>query len=216
MSENRGVFVLGEGAVLKGEVKSGRRVEVWGYLEGGINASEVVVQEGGKVFGSVRSDSAEIRGMLQGDARIQQLISIKSTGVASGTIKYGRLSMEEGGELSAHLRNIPPTLAGDLDLTVSRGSSVRITLADLNAADPDDKPEDLTFHVSNEVSGFVCVADNLAEPIREFTQADLEAGRVHFAHDGTYADKAHFDVQVTDLAGATSGTAKTVNVAVRY
>ncbi|MBN9289774.1 MAG: polymer-forming cytoskeletal protein, partial [Hyphomicrobium denitrificans] len=57
MADTRGVLILGEGAVLKGEVKQGRRVEVWGYVEGGVTASELVVQEGGKVFGNVKTDT---------------------------------------------------------------------------------------------------------------------------------------------------------------
>ena len=69
-SDTRGVLILGEGAVLKGEVKSGRRVEVWGYIEGGVTASEVIVEEGGKVFGSVKSETADIRGTIQGDVRV--------------------------------------------------------------------------------------------------------------------------------------------------
>ena len=215
MSDNRGVLIIGEGAVLKGDVKSGRRVEIWGYVEGGVTASEVVVQEGGKLFGKIKSDNAEIRGTLQGDVRVQQLIAIKSTGVASGTIKYGRLSMEEGGELTAQVRNIPPSIGGDLDLTVSKGRSVRITLADLNALDPDDKAEDLTFEISNAANGFVALGTRSKEPVNSFSQADLESGRVYFAHDGSEAETAKFDVTVTDLSGASSGPAKTVNVAVR-
>ena len=70
MSDNRGVLIIGEGAVLKGDVKSGRRVEIWGYVEGGVTASEVVVQEGGKLFGKIKSDNAEIHGTLQGDVRV--------------------------------------------------------------------------------------------------------------------------------------------------
>jgi cytoskeletal protein CcmA (bactofilin family) len=216
MSDNRGVLIIGEGAVLKGEVKSGKRVEIWGYVEGGVQASEVVVQEGGKLFGEVRSDRAEIRGTLQGDVRVQQLIAIKKTGVASGRIKYGRLSMEEGGELTAHVRNIPPTIAGDLDLTVDRGRSVKITLSDLNALDPDDKPEDLTFQISNAAGGFVALEDAPKLPVSTFSQADLAGGRVYFSHDGSESIKAHFDVKVTDHAGADSGALKTVNVAVRH
>jgi cytoskeletal protein CcmA (bactofilin family) len=215
MADNKGVLILGEGAVLKGKVKSGRRVEVWGYIEGGVTASEVVVQEGGKLFGEVNSDSAEVRGTLQGDVRVQKLISIKRTGVASGKIKYGRLSMEEGGELSAHMRNIPPSIAGDLDLTVSKGRSVRITLADLNAVDPDDKPEDLKFEISNASGGFVALSANPKHPVGSFSQADLADGRVLFAHDGSASTTAHFDVRVTDLSGASSGAPQTVNVAVR-
>jgi len=215
MSDNRGLLIIGEGAVLKGDVKSGRRVEIWGYVEGGVTASEVVVQEGGKLFGQVKSDSAEVRGTLQGDVRVQQLIAIKSTGVASGHIKYGRMSMEEGGELIANVRNIPPSIGGDLDLTVSKGRAVRITLADLNALDPDDKPEDLTFEISNTANGFVTLDMMSKQPVSAFSQADLESGRVYFAHDGSEAATAKFDVTVTDLSGASSGVAKTVNVAVR-
>jgi len=215
MPDTRGVLIIGEGAVLKGEVKSGRRVEVWGYVEGGVTASEVVVQEGGKLFGHVKSDTAEIRGTVQGDVRVQQLFALRSTGSAAGKIKYGRLSMEEGAELSAHVRNIPPAIAGDLDLTVDKGRSVRITLADLNAVDPDDKPEDLTFTVSNAQGGFVALANAPKSPVGTFSQAHLAGGQVLFAHDGSQVSKAHFDVQVTDASGATSGQPQTVNVAVR-
>lgn len=215
MSDNRGVLIIGEDAVLKGEVRSGQRVEIWGYVEGGVTASEVIVREGGKLFGTVNSDTAEIYGTIQGDIRVQQLIQIKSTGRAVGKIKYGRLSMEEGGELSAHVRNIPPTLGGDLDLTVSRGRSVRITTADLNALDPDDRPENLTFHISNAAGGYVTLASAPAQALATFSQADLESGQVYFAHDGSNATKARFDVEVSDSSGATSGAPQTVNVAVR-
>jgi cytoskeletal protein CcmA (bactofilin family) len=215
MADTRGVLIIGEGAVLKGEVKSGRRVEVWGYVEGGVTASEVIVQEGGKVFGNVKSDTAEVHGTIQGDVRVQQLFSLKSTGTAAGKIRYGRLAMEEGAELSAHVRNIPPAIAGDLDLTVDKGRSVRITLADLNAVDPDDKPEDLTFAVSKANGGFVALAGTLKMPVSTFSQANLAGGQVYFSHDGSEGSKAHFDIEVTDASGASSGPAKTVNVAVR-
>jgi cytoskeletal protein CcmA (bactofilin family) len=215
MADTQGVLIIGEGAVLKGEVKSGRRVEVWGYIEGGVTASEVVVQEGGKLYGRVNSDTAEVHGTLQGDVRVQQLFSLKSTGTAAGKIKYGRLSMEEGAELSAHVRNIPPAIAGDLDLSVDKGRSVRITLADLQAVDPDDKPEDLTFSVSNATGGFVALASSPKAPVSTFSQADLADGQVYFSHDGSGGAKARFDVHVSDASGASSGPAKTVNVAVR-
>ena len=215
MTDNRGVLIIGEGAVLKGEVKDGRKVEIWGYVEGKVSAAEVLVQEGGQLFGTVNASTAEIRGLVQGDVRVEQLIHIKSTGQAAGKIKYGRLSMEEGGELSAHVRNIPPAIGGDLDLTVAKGRSVRITTADLNAVDPDDKAEDLSFQVSNAAGGYVALSSDPKRPVASFSQADLESGAVYFAHDGSDAQKARFDVQVTDLSGANSGPAKTVNVAVR-
>ncbi|MFT3731186.1 MAG: polymer-forming cytoskeletal protein [Hyphomicrobium sp.] len=215
MSDNRGVLIIGEDAVLKGEVKNGQRIEIWGYVEGGVSSAEVIVQEGGRLFGNVSADSAEIHGTVQGDVRVQQLIRIKSTGHATGKIKYGRLAMEEGGELTAHVRNIPPTLGGDLDLTVSKGRSVRITTADLNALDPDDRPENLTFHISNASGGHVALSSSPARAVATFSQADLESAQVYFVHDGSGAEKARFDVEVTDVSGASSGRPQTVNVAVR-
>ena len=123
--------------------------------------------------------------------------------------------MEAGGSLSAEVRNVPPTLAGDLDLTVARGRSVAITLEDLHAVDPDDDARDLVFSVSNPRNGFVSLASAPGRPAAKFTQADLEGGRVSFAHDGTATQAASFDVVVTDHSGATSGRPQTVKVTVK-
>jgi cytoskeletal protein CcmA (bactofilin family) len=215
VSDNTGVLILGEDAILKGDVKNAKRVEVRGYAEGEIAADDVVVRQGGRLYGGLKSKSAEVSGTLQGDVRVQELISIKSSGSVTGNVKYGRLAMEEGAELTASVRNVPPSIGGDLDLAVDKGRSVRITLADLSALDPDDKPENLIFSISNLANGFVTLAAAPGLPVEHFTQADLEGGKVFFAHDGTASATAAFDVVVTDHAGATSGAARTVKVAVR-
>ena len=215
MADNTGVLVIGEDAVLKGEIKNARRVDVHGYVEGGVVADTVIVHENGRLFGTVKSETADIHGTLQGDVRVNHLVTIKSTGSVSGNVKYGRLAMDEGANLTAHVRNVPPSISGDLDLTVAKGRSVRITLSDLSALDPDDKAEALIFKVSNANGGVVTQSGAPGLAIDTFTQADLEGGRVHFAHDGGSAQTAKFDVVVADHDGATSGPAKTVNVAVR-
>jgi hypothetical protein len=50
--------------------------------------------------------------------------------------------------------------------------------------------------------------------VTSFKQADIEAARVQFVHDGTDGNWASFDVVVVDGAGAASGAAQTVKVAV--
>ena len=215
VSDLRGVLIISEDAVLKGDVKNCKRMEVYGYVEGDLAAENLIVHEGGQYYGKVKADSAVIEGALQGDVRIKNLISIKNSGSVHGNVKYGRLAMEEGADLTAQVRNVPPTLAGDLDIAVDKGRSVRITLDDLNAVDPDDKPENLIFTVSNTANGIVALAAAPATPVVNFTQADLEGGRVVFAHDGTNTQTANFDVIVADHAGAMSGGPQTVKVAVR-
>ena len=215
MSDNRGVLVIGEDAILQGEIRNCREIEVSGYVEGNLDAGKVVVNPQGRLFGTIRAENAEVHGELQGDVRVKQLIAIKSTGTVTGNVKYGRLAMDEGGELSASVRNVPPAIAGDLDLTVGKGRSVRLTTSDLTAVDPDDKSHNLTFSVSNAANGHLAFASAPSQPITSFTQDDLEQGLVVFAHDGSPGETARFDVTVADRSGATSGRAQTVNVAVR-
>jgi hypothetical protein len=123
--------------------------------------------------------------------------------------------MAAGGNLGASVRNVPPTLFGDLELSVPRGGAAPVTLADLNAFDPDDAAGNLTFTVSAPLHGFVALRDSPEVPVSTFTQADLAGGRVLFVHDGSADLLASFNVVVTDAAGATSGAARTVKVTVR-
>jgi len=208
---NSGVLIVREDTAIKGEIRNCRQLEVYGYVEGDIAAGNVLVHQGGRCYGNIKSESAEIHGDMQGDVVVKNLISIRSSGSVSGNVRYGKLALEQGGNLSAEVRNVPPSLSGDLDLAVSRGKSVRITQQDLTALDPDDTAQNLTFTISNARNGFITLA-GARTPITRFTQADLANGKVSFTHDGTNTQAASFDVFVADRSGATSGAAQTVKV----
>lgn len=215
MEDTSRVLIIREDTYLKGEIRNAGRIEVYGYLEGDVAGDLVIVHPGGRCFGRLKVDTADIRGALQGDIIVRQLITIRGTGEVVGNVKYGKLAMELGGQLTAEMRNIPPSISGDLDMSVDKGKAVRITLQDLSAFDPDDNAAQLTFTVSQVRNGFVVLATDPVRPVETFTQADLEQGAVLFHHDGTDEPRASFAVVVADRAGATSGAAQTVNVAVR-
>jgi cytoskeletal protein CcmA (bactofilin family) len=204
---HQGLLVVREDTIIKGEIRNCRQMEVYGYVEGDVAADTLLIHPSGQCYGTVRTQSAEIRGTLQGDVVVKHLISIRDTGSVSGNVQYGALSAE--------VRNVPPAVAGDLDVTVDRGRSVTITLEDLHAIDPDDEAKDLVFTVSNARNGFVTHSSAPGRPAAKFTQADLEGGRVSFKHDGTTTPAASFDVVVADHAGATSGAPQTVKVTVK-
>jgi cytoskeletal protein CcmA (bactofilin family) len=197
------------------ELRNCRQLEVFGYLEGEVAAKSVLVHPKGRLFGTVKSDNAEIHGTVQGDVVVKNLIDIRSSGNVSGNIRYGKLALEVGGNLSAEVRNIPPMLAGDLAIEVSRGGSVPITLQDLNALDPDDNARDLRFSISNARNGYVALTSSPRKAVNGFTQADLEMGQVSFVHNGRTTEVASFDIVVADRSGASSGAPKTVRVTVR-
>jgi cytoskeletal protein CcmA (bactofilin family) len=207
--------IIREDAIFKGIVRNGRRIEIYGYVEGELQAAEIVVHQGGRLFGRVRADSIEILGTLQGEAAIKNLISIRSSGSVIGNVRYGKLAVEPGGNLSAEVRNVPPELAGDFNLVVGKGRAVTITTMDLDALDPDTAAKDLVFSISNARHGWVALAGATGAPVSHFTQADLASGKAVFVHDGTAGPQASFDVLVTDHAGATSGAPRTVTVTVR-
>jgi cytoskeletal protein CcmA (bactofilin family) len=214
VTATRGVLVVREDTAIVGEIRNCRQIEIYGYVEGKVSADTVLIHPSGRFFGTVNSDNADIHGTLQGDVSVKHLINIRSSGTVSGNVRYGQLALEAGGNLSAEVRNVPPTIAGDLGLAVNRGRTVAITLNDLTAFDPDDKAKDLTFTVSNARNGFVSLTGAPSQAVTRFTQADLQNGAVMFKHDGTRSASASFDVVVADRAGAVSGAPQTVKVAV--
>jgi cytoskeletal protein CcmA (bactofilin family) len=207
--------IIQEDTVIKGKIRNCRQMEIRGYFEGELNAEEVNVHQGGTFYGTLKSDRADVAGSVQGEVFVKNLISIRSTGSVNGQVRYGQLAMEMGADLTAELRNVPPRLAGDLDITVKRGKSVVITTEDITAIDPDDTPDNLTYTVSNEINGVVALLANKGTAIENFTQADIEAGRVLFVHNGASGTSANFDILVADDSGATSGRAQTVTVHVK-
>ena len=213
--QGAGILIVREDTIIKGEIRNCRQMEVYGYVEGDVAADTVLVHKNGRCYGTVKTDSADVHGEMQGTVVVRNLINIHDAGSVSGNVRYGKLALAAGGSLSAEVRNIPPGLAGDLDLAVAKGRTVPITVEDLHAVDPDDEAKDLTFTVSNARNGFVALSAAPKRPTTTFTQADLQEGKVIFAHDGTSSNTASFDVVVADHTGATSGAPQTVKVSVR-
>jgi cytoskeletal protein CcmA (bactofilin family) len=205
--------VIGEDLIIQGELKSRGEIEVLGYVTGAVTAERLTVHRSGRVIGTVRAGNAEVNGLIQGSVAVRHLISIGATGTVSGDVRYGQLSLAPGGDLSAEVRNVPPEIAGDLQLVVRRARSVRITTEDLDAIDPDTRSEALVYQVTRPMGGHVARAETPAAPIERFTEKDIETGAVVFVHDGRSA-KGSIDVVVTDDAGGSSGLPRTVEVAV--
>ncbi len=214
MNTTKAPAVIGADLVITGEVRNGGSVEVLGRIDGSLAAEHVIVHRGGQIFGALNAGSAEVDGVVQGQLLVRRLLQIGSSGQINGDVRYGQIAMQSGAELSADVRNVPPGIAGDLQLTVKRGQFARISTDDLTAIDPDSPAASLVFAVSRPVNGFVARVSAQTTPIDRFTQPELLNSSIVFVHDGSGAAVASFDVTVTDNAGASSGPAKTVHVAV--
>lgn len=215
MSTVNGHMTIAPGTEFSGQVRGGERVEINGTAEGSIVTKTLVIGEGGRFQGSIKVDSAEIHGQLQGEVTVRHLLTIGVTGDVEGDIQYGQLSLASGANLVADLRNVPPELFGDFELEVTRGGQAVITPADLNAIDVDDSASALTFTATNLLHGHIAHTTAPNEPLAQFTQADINAGAIVFVHNGAVTNNAGFDVVVADAKGASAGPLRPVLVRVQ-
>ncbi len=63
----------------------------------------IQISEQGAFRGSADIDIAEIRGDFNGTLTVRQKLVIFSTGKVSGKIRYGKLVIEEGGQISGEI-----------------------------------------------------------------------------------------------------------------
>jgi cytoskeletal protein CcmA (bactofilin family) len=210
----RSTTIIAEDMVVRGDIRNGGLVEVRGYVEGSVSAERLLVHQTGRVYGTVHAENADVNGRLQGKVYIRHLINIGNSGAVAGDVRYGQLALAGGGDLDANVRNVPPEIAGDLNVTVRRGRAVRVTTVDLSAIDPDSAASAVVFSISNAKGGHVAKASAQRAPISQFTQEELEAGTIMFVHDGSAGNAASVDVVAADQSGGTSGSAKTLTVTV--
>jgi cytoskeletal protein CcmA (bactofilin family) len=89
---NQGVLVISEDMLISGigEIHYCRRLEIYGYVEGDVTAGSVHVHKSGKCYDSMKTESTEVHGTLQGNVTVNNLINIRSSGSVSGNVRYAR------------------------------------------------------------------------------------------------------------------------------
>ena len=214
MATDRGKAVIGADLVIYGDLRNAEDVDVLGTVIGMVDSDRVTIHSTGRVAGTLNAGTADVSGRLEGRVRVRQLISIGEAGIVRGDVRYGQLALAPGGDLDASVRNVPPELDGDFEMTVRRGRATMVTPSDLSASDAEDGAAQLTYHVSNLQHGFLVLSGAPRTAVESFSQADIAEGRVSFVHDGDEQEIAGFDVMVTDSQGAASGAPRRVTVAV--
>ena len=76
---------------------------VEGFVEATMDSRVMQISEQGAFKGSAEIDVAEIRGEFNGNLTVRQKLVIYSTGKVTGTIRYGKLVIEEGGQLAGEI-----------------------------------------------------------------------------------------------------------------
>jgi len=102
--ESGSKLTVGPNIKLKGvEITDCDTLVVEGTVEATMNSRVIQIAEQGAFKGSAEIDIAEIRGEFDGHLIVRQKLVIYSTGKVTGTIRYGKLVVEEGGQISGEI-----------------------------------------------------------------------------------------------------------------
>jgi cytoskeletal protein CcmA (bactofilin family) len=104
VKEGGSKLTVGPNIKLKGvEITDCDTLVVEGLVEATMDSRVIQIAEQGAFKGSAEIDVAEIRGEFNGNLTVRQKLVIYSTGKVTGTIRYGKLVVEEGGQLSGEI-----------------------------------------------------------------------------------------------------------------
>ncbi len=97
-------LIVGPNIKLKGvEITDCDTLVVEGTVEATMDSRLMQIAESGAFMGSAEIDVAEIHGQFDGTLTVRQKLVIYATGRVTGKIRYGRLVVEEGGQLSGEV-----------------------------------------------------------------------------------------------------------------
>lgn len=98
-------LIVGPNIKLKGvEITDCDTLVVEGFVEATMDSRVIQIAERGAFKGSAEIDIAEIRGEFDGELTVRQKLVIYATGKVSGKIRYGKLVIEEGGQLAGDVQ----------------------------------------------------------------------------------------------------------------
>jgi cytoskeletal protein CcmA (bactofilin family) len=105
-SDNEGKkLIVGREIMLSGEITSCDKLVVEGRVEAKLSESRAIeIAESGHFKGTAEIDQAEIGGRFEGTITVHQRLFIRSTGRVIGTIRYGQIEIEPGGEISGDVQ----------------------------------------------------------------------------------------------------------------
>ena len=105
-------LIVGPDIKLKGvEITDCDTLVVEGRVEASMDSRVVQIAEQGVFTGHATMDVAEIWGTFEGHLTARKQLVIYATGRVSGEIRYGRVRVEEGGELSGNVSRIEAAAA---------------------------------------------------------------------------------------------------------
>jgi len=103
-------LIVGPDIKLKGaEITDCDTLVVEGRVEASMDSRAIQISEHGVFVGKAGIDVAEIRGRYEGELTARKQLVIRASGRVSGKVRYGKVAIEEGGEISGDIAALQET-----------------------------------------------------------------------------------------------------------
>jgi len=103
-------LIVGREISLAGEITSCDRLVVEGSVEANLaNCRDIEISDTGVYKGSASIEEAEIRGRFDGVLNVRRRLLIRASGRVTGTVRYGQIEIECGGQISGDVQSQPTT-----------------------------------------------------------------------------------------------------------
>ena len=120
-------LIVGQGIRLSGEINSCDRLVVEGEVEVTLNDTLALeITSSGRFTGGCEVEEADISGIYEGDLTVRNTLFVRGTGRITGTIRYGQLELERGGQIAGNI-----SVLGNENPTSGSGDKVRSAKAPL-------------------------------------------------------------------------------------
>lgn len=98
-------LTVGRDICLKGEITSCDKLIVEGRVEAALDdARAIEIAPTGFFKGSAAVEEADVSGLYEGELIARELLTVRAGGRINGTVRYGRIIIEAGGEISGDMR----------------------------------------------------------------------------------------------------------------
>ena len=97
-------LTIGRGINMSGEIDACDHLLVEGTVEAALKGAKILdIAESGTYYGTVEIEEATIAGRFEGDITVNGRLTLKSTGVITGSIAYRELEVEAGAVLDGRM-----------------------------------------------------------------------------------------------------------------
>ena len=98
-------LTVGRDISLKGDITECDSLIVEGRIDATLESARALeISRGGRFFGTATVETATISGRFDGDLTVARALRITASGKVTGNVTYGRLEIEQGGEVLGDIK----------------------------------------------------------------------------------------------------------------